>query len=156
MGTNDIGAEPQRTSDSDWEESIAAKLFTLAQWLAGPKYGVKRVIMQILHRFEPSRPVKHPVDIPWFNKRVDQVNKLVAALAEGEKRIRYWKHKGLFEEDLLSMALKDDGVHPNSAIGYPKSLSNCIDMMLGKKLYKRISCTQILIKVISLFCSKGI
>ena len=110
--------------DSDWEELITAKLYALVEHLS-INFRVERVvIMQILHRLQPLRPVKHPVDIPWFNKRCDQINKIVAALTQDDERLLFWKHKGLFEEDLLNDALGDDGTHLNSAVGYPKDFKN--------------------------------
>ena len=121
-GTNDIGSKPVQMQDSELEEFIAGNLYALAEHLTGI-YQVERVVvMQILHRLQPLRPVKYPVDIKWFNARCDQINKLMGGggLSQGNERIRFWKHKGLYEYERLCEALKDDGTHLNSAVGYPK------------------------------------
>ena len=124
VGTNDIGSKPKHMHDSDWEELIAGRLYALAEHLA-TKFGVERVVvMQILHRMPPLRPVRHPVNIPWFNERCDQINKLMAALTETQQSLRFWKHKGLFEDTHLGPALENDGTHLNSAVGYPKYFKN--------------------------------
>ena len=123
-GTNDIGAKPKHMKDSDWEEHVAGHLYALAEHLA-TNYKVERVVvMQILHRLQPLRPVRHPVDITWFNARCDQINKLMAGLMHGQEHLRFWKHKGLFEYEQLCEALKDDGTHLNSSVGYPKYFKN--------------------------------
>lgn len=124
VGTNDIGSKPMAMSDSDWEEWIAGQLYALAQHLV-QSFKVKRVvIMQILHRLCPSRPVRHPVDIDWFNARCDRINQLVSALAQYDEQIRFWKHKGLFQLEQLEAALSSDGTHLNNLVGYPKYFKN--------------------------------
>ena len=123
-GTNDIGSKPESLQDSEWEEFIAGNLHALAEHLIG-SYRVERVVvLQILHRRQPLRPVKYPVNIKWFNARCDNINKLMGGLYEGHERIRFWKHKGLYEDEQLFEALRDDGTHLNSAVGYPKYFKN--------------------------------
>ena len=123
-GTNDICAKPLNAADSYWEEWVAGNLFALAQHLVN-KCMVKRVvIMQILKRVEPTRPVKYPVDVNWFGDRCDSINRLVMALVQNEGHIFFWKHKGLFEHEHLSAAICDDGTHPNYELGYPKYYKN--------------------------------
>ena len=61
--------------------------------------------MQILHRLQPLRPVRQPVDVTWFNARCDQINKLMAGLMLGQEHLRFWKHKDLFEYEQLCEAL---------------------------------------------------
>jgi hypothetical protein len=40
-------------------------------------YHVQRVaVLQILHRQWPRRRIRYPVNIPWFNDRVDTLNTL--------------------------------------------------------------------------------
>ena len=41
--------------------------------------------MQILHKLEPTRPVRYPVDVAWFNDRCDMINKLSAELVRGNE-----------------------------------------------------------------------
>ena len=45
-------------------------------------------------------------------------------LVQNDKHIFSWKHEGLFETDHLSLALADDGTHPNYEVGYPKFFKN--------------------------------
>ena len=123
-GTNDIGSKPGEFTDSDWDEMIAGKLYALAQHLV-QAFKIKRVvIMQILHRIHPSRPVRYPVNIDWFNARCNRINQLLCALAQDDERVRFWKHKGLFQLEQLKAALSTDGTHLNNWVGYPKYFKN--------------------------------
>ena len=132
-GTNYICAKPENATDTEWEEWVAGNLFALAQYLVN-FYNVKRVVvMQILHRLRPKRRVRHPVDIGWFNDRCDQVNRLLVELVKDERNIFYWKHKGLFEPEQLSLALDEDGTHPNYVAGYPKYFKNIRAVVVSMK-----------------------
>ena len=124
VGSNDICSKPLKARDSDWEEWVAGNLFALAQHLVETCRVKRVVIMQILHRVQPRRPVKYPVDVVWFSHRCDNINRLIMALVQNDKHIFFWKHKGLFETDHLSLALADDGTHPNYEVGYPKFFKN--------------------------------
>lgn len=132
-GTNDIGSKPGDCMDSDWEEHIAGQLYALAQHLV-QAFRVKRVvIMQILHRIHPSRPVRYPVIIDWFNARCDRINHLLYALAQDDRQVRFWKHKGLFQLDHLTAALSTDGTHLNNWVGYPKYFKNIRAALVSMK-----------------------
>ena len=85
MGSNDIGSKPLGILDSDWEEYIAGQLFALAEYLVTDYNVVRVIIMQILHKLEPTRPVRYPVDVAWFNDRCDMINKLSAELVRGNE-----------------------------------------------------------------------
>ena len=124
VGSNDIGSKPLGILDSDWEEYIAGQLFALAEYLVTDYNVVRVIIMLILHKLEPTRPVRYPVDVAWFNDRCDMINKLSAELVRGNEHLIYWKHKGLFELEQLSEALQDDGTHLNHSVGYPKYFKN--------------------------------
>ena len=85
VGSNDIGSKPLGILDSDWEEYIAGQLFALAEYLVTDYNVVRVIIMQILHKLEPTRPVRYPVDVAWFNDRCDIINKLSAELVRGNE-----------------------------------------------------------------------
>ena len=61
VGSNDIGSKPLGILDSDWEEYIAGQLFALAEYLVTDYNVVRVIIMQILHKLEPTRPVRYLV-----------------------------------------------------------------------------------------------
>lgn len=118
IGTNDLCNSFKSIED------VAGSIFALAEHLAC-KYHVQRVvIMQILHRLPPGRPVRHIVDTAWFNERVDAVNSLIARMVVYHRNITYWKHKGLFDASCLQEALDLDGTHLNETCGYPKYFKN--------------------------------
>jgi hypothetical protein len=69
-------------------------------------YNVQRVaVLQILHWQWPRRRIRYPVDIPWFNDRVDTLNIFL---------------RNYFKEDNQELVYTDDGVHLNEVYGYPK------------------------------------
>ncbi|MES9971265.1 MAG: SGNH/GDSL hydrolase family protein [Candidatus Thiodiazotropha sp.] len=75
-------------------------------------YKVQRVVvLQILHRLEPARPVRYYVDPNWFNPRVDEANITLRQLFKDNDRAILWNHKGFWDRDYLASALQDDGVH---------------------------------------------
>lgn len=116
LGTNDL-CNPANTPDS-----VAQSLYILSKHLIHTM-GVKTiVVMQILHHCRPSRPVRYPVNVEWFNDRVDQTNRLLHVLFSKEGLV-FWKHKGLWEENALRQAILPDGVHL-SAGGYRKYFKN--------------------------------
>ena len=80
--------------------------------------------MQILNRCHPKRRMKYPVNIDWFNERCDQVNRLMVELVRNDRHIFFWKHKGLFESEQLSVAPGADGTHLNDVADYPKYFKN--------------------------------
>lgn len=75
-------------------------------------YKVKRVVvLQILHRLEPSRPVRYYVDPNWYNPRVDEANVTLRQLLKDNDHAILWNHKGFWDTDYLASALENDGVH---------------------------------------------
>ena len=74
-------------------------------------YKVQRVVvLQILHRLEPSRPVRYFVDPIWFYPWVDD-NITLRELLKGSDQAVLWNHKGFWDHDYLASALMDDSVH---------------------------------------------
>lgn len=103
--------------------SVASNIFRLANYLMHEKGVCKVIVMQILHRVNPRKAVRYRVDIDWFNARVDECNKTLVSLLTGHASIRFWKHKGLWRQELLERAILPDGVHLSSA-GYRKYFKN--------------------------------
>ena len=72
-------------------------------------YHVQRVaVLQMLHRQWPRRRIRYPVDIPWFNDRVDTLNTFL---------------RNYFKEDRVEgvqLVYSDDRVHLNEIYGYTK------------------------------------
>ena len=69
------------------------------------------MVLQILHRLEPSRPVRHYVDPEWFNPRADDANITMRQLLKDNDKAILWNHKGFWDYDYLASALKPDGTH---------------------------------------------
>ena len=75
-------------------------------------YKVQRVVvLQILHRLEPSRRGRHYVDPDWFNPRADDANITLRNLLKDNDKAILWNHKGFWDHDFLASALNADGVH---------------------------------------------
>ena len=72
-------------------------------------YHVQRVaVLQMLHRQWPRRRIRYPVDIPWFNDRVDTLNTFL---------------RNYFKEDRVEgvqLVYSDDRGHLNEIYGYAK------------------------------------
>ena len=70
------------------------------------------IVCQILHRL-PSSHSRHQVDIPWFNKRVDETNRLLSELINSlaTKNTTFWRLKGFWSPDAKATAFLSDGVH---------------------------------------------
>ena len=109
LGSNDLCNSQRSVSDFINEyHSIINDLIN--------SYNVQRVVvLQILHRLEPSRPVRYYVDPEWFNPRVDDANTTLRQLLKDHDKAILWNHKGFWEYDYLTSALNDDGVHISDA-----------------------------------------
>ena len=81
------------------------------------------VVMQILHRLEPEQPVRHRVNIDWFNTRVDTTNHLISEAIEHIQSAFFDKHRGLCDSQVLYQAMMADGIHLNRS-GYTKYFRN--------------------------------
>ena len=119
-GSDDTCSKPLEARDSHWEEWVAVNLFALAQHLVQTCRVKRVVIMQMLHPVQPRSPVKYQVDVLWFSHRCDNINRLVTAFVQDDNHIFFLKHKGLYETDLLSLALAYEGTHPNYEVDYLK------------------------------------
>ena len=66
--------------------------------------------LQILHQQWPRRRIRYPVDIPWFNDRVDTLNTFL----RNYFIIYYWSPEN------QELVYTDDGVHLYEVYGYAK------------------------------------
>jgi hypothetical protein len=81
-------------------------------------YHVQRVaVLQILHRQWPRRRIRYPVDIPWFNDRVDTLNTFLRNYFKEDRveGVQFWRHPE--NQELVDT---DDKVHLNEVYGYTK------------------------------------
>lgn len=100
-------------------EEVAGSIYALAEHIGKSFKAQTVIIMQILHRLPPSRPVRYSVDIEWFNNKVNLTNTFLKYLVEDNPNIKYWKHKGLFNAEKLRFAMESDSVRLNQTIGFP-------------------------------------
>ena len=110
IGTNDL-ADPTCTP-----EKLVKKITGLVRTLL-TTYKVKYVaVLQILHRFPSSRPTRHKVDVPTFNKKVDDANDLLTKSLSGVPGCRFWRHKGFWGAHQRA-TIANDGVHISQSFG---------------------------------------
>ena len=105
VGTNDL-FYPHTSPDS-----LSKEIFRLVEALITS--GVRYVIVsQILHRMD-SRFTRFPVDITWFNARVDTTNNLLKDQLSHRypNKARFWRLKGFWGTSAKQSAIKRDGVH---------------------------------------------
>ncbi len=119
IGTNDLyHSEASPTS-------VSIDIISLVETLIGD-YDVQQVIIgQILHRMESAR-TRYPVDIQWFNSRVDSTNLLLSEAVTTCKypsQARLWRCKGFWSPEVQHEAFSWDGVHLSN-IGQRKLFSN--------------------------------
>ena len=87
IGTNDL-ADDQCT-----HETLISAITDLVDTLLYT-YHVRYVaVLQILHRFPPTVPTKHKVDIVAFNGKVDLSNDGLTTELATIKNCRFWRHK---------------------------------------------------------------
>ena len=105
LGSNDLCN--RKTTVEDFTREYKSDISDLTSI-----YKVQRVVvLQILHRLEPSRPVRYYVDPQWFNPRVDAANVTLRELFKDNICAILWNHKGFCDPDFLASALKNDGIH---------------------------------------------
>ena len=110
IGTNDL-ADDQCT-----HETLISAITDLVDTLLYT-YHVRYVaVLQILHRFPPTVPTKHKVDIVAFNGKVDLSNDGLTTELATTKNCRFWRHKG-FWGPCQSLTIAPDGVHLSDPFG---------------------------------------
>ena len=72
-------------------------------------------VLQILHRQWPRRRIRYPVDIPWFNDRVDTLNTFLRNYFKEDRveGVQFRRHPE--NQELVDT---DDKVHLNEVYGY--------------------------------------
>jgi hypothetical protein len=86
-------------------KEIEQKLIRLVLTLKYCYHVQREVVLQILHRQWRRRRIRYPVDIPWFNDRVDTLNTFL---------------RNYFKEDRVEgvqLVYSDDRVHLNEIYG---------------------------------------
>jgi hypothetical protein len=86
-------------------------------------YLVQRVaVLQILHRKWPRWRIRYPVDIPWFNDRVDTLNTFLRNYSKEDRveGVQFWRHSGFWSPENQELVHTDDEVHFNVVHGYTK------------------------------------
>ena len=86
-------------------------------------YHVQRVaVLQMLHRQWPRRRIRYPVDIPWFNERVDTLNTFLKNYFKEDRveDVQFWRHLGLWSPENQHLVYTDDEMHLNEVYGYTK------------------------------------
>jgi hypothetical protein len=66
--------------------------------------------------------MRYPVDIPWFNDRVDTLNTFLRNYFKEDRveGVEFWRHSGFRSPENQELVYTDDGVHLNKVYGYPK------------------------------------
>lgn len=106
IGTNDI-YQPHKTP-----LSVSHAILDLVDTLLN-LVGVKQVlVVQIFHR-TPTRTSRYPVDLAWYNERVDETNLIlteeIPKLTGG--RAQFWRCNGFWSDDAKQLSFSEDGVH---------------------------------------------
>ena len=84
-------------------------------------YHVQRMaVLQILHRQLPRRRIRYPVDILWFNDRVDTLNTFLRNYFKEDRveGVQFWRHSGFWSPENQKLVDTDDKVHLNEVYGY--------------------------------------
>ena len=117
-GSNDL------CNNSRAPEDVCAELIRYCEHLINDTSVQHVVILQILQRLPPNRPIRYEVNTPWFNHRAFETNKLLIEACSANPKLTYYQHRGLSNSDTLQQAMLGDGVHLNVEIGYPKYFRN--------------------------------
>lgn len=71
------------------------------------------VILQTLHRIAPLKPTRYQVDLPWFNSRVDELNRRNSEYIKEVEGVTFFRLSGFLNPSNRSNVYLDDGVHLN-------------------------------------------
>lgn len=81
------------------------------------------VILQTLHRIAPLKPTRYQVDLPWFNSRVDELNRRISEYIKEVEGVNFFRLSGFWNPSTRSTVYLDDGVHLNKQ-GHIKYYNN--------------------------------
>lgn len=98
------------------EKTVELIFRRLVEFVVDLRYGesVKSVvILQTLHRIAPLKRIRYEVDIPWFNSRVDELNRRISDYIKEVEGVTFFRLSGFWNPSTRSKVYLDDGVHLN-------------------------------------------
>ncbi|KAH3866884.1 hypothetical protein DPMN_030007 [Dreissena polymorpha] len=98
-------------------ESVARDIENLIDTLLFVIGVGKVIVLQVLHRQVPLSHTRYPVDVDWFNARVDDLNSHLIEMLNrtGHGRSYLWRMKGFWSPASKQQNFADDGCHLSSA-----------------------------------------
>lgn len=105
IGTNDL-CNKHLTA-----EALVASLLDLVDHLIYFRNVKFVVVLQILHRVPSLVPIRHPVDIVWFDDRVDEVNLSLTKKLQDTSQACFWRHKAFWSVKSQLEVFSRDGIH---------------------------------------------
>jgi lysophospholipase L1-like esterase len=98
-------------------ESVARDIENLIDTLLFVIGVGKVIVLQVLHRQVPLSHTRYPVDVDWFNARVDNLNSHLIEMLNrtGHGRSYLWRMKGFWSPASKQQNFADDGCHLSSA-----------------------------------------
>lgn len=119
VGTNDI-YDARRTP-----ASVARDIYILVDALLCSCPNAKIIVLQVLHRTPSKVHTRFPVDVDWFNTRVDQLNRLLSGQFNTAQRhyTYFWRLKGFWAPECKSANFSADGCHLSNQ-GHTRLMSN--------------------------------
>ena len=107
LGTNDIYKSHHPV------EEIAGSFYDLVNSLLEMQGPSNVIVCQILHRLTPTVPTRYPVDVDWFNERVDRLNQMLSTnlpyYFPGKSFL--WRLKGFWSADSKTKNFAPYGCH---------------------------------------------
>ena len=104
-GTNDLYAE-----ETD-PVSVTGDFMSLVHDITQSVPSVlTSVVCQIFHRTEPRWSTRYPVDLDWFNTRVDTTNRLLSVSLPSIGS-HLWRCNGFWSPAAKALSFSGDGVH---------------------------------------------
>lgn len=134
VGTNDI--YDARVSP----RSVAQAIMDLVDTLLFVHNVSSVIVLQVLHRCRPTGRTRYPVDVDWFNSRVDELNMLLidGLNTTAHHRSYLWRMKGFWSQDCKARHFAADGCHLSDS-GQLRFLAN-IRAAVVAALKKSICC----------------
>lgn len=107
IGTNDLYDTTKTT------QAVASRIIDLVDTILFVCKVSTVVVCPILHRTEPTKRTRYPVDVDLFNQRADETNFTLSRLCSEltHNRAVFWRFKGFWSEESKATYLSSDGVH---------------------------------------------
>ncbi|KAH3701603.1 hypothetical protein DPMN_076592 [Dreissena polymorpha] len=118
VGTNDLYEDVS-------VESIEEQICDIVYEAISNIKVAKVIVCQVLHRCEPKIRTRFPVDLHWFNARVDKLNASLDTTLKSRfpNRAFLWRMKGFWSPETKNKNFASDGCHLSDD-GQFKLLSN--------------------------------